>query len=89
MSSLHHIIVKGLVQGVGFRPFVYRLAHEYKLNGEVSNSNTGVEIIIQGKKQKIDEFCEALHQKSPPNSKIENLNLAGFECFSFYLLYSL
>ena len=42
------IIVRGAVQGVGFRPFVYRLATELKLNGWVSNSGQGVFIEVEG-----------------------------------------
>ena len=43
----YHIHVRGLVQGVGFRPYVYRLANEMGLRGYVDNSNDGVLIVLQ------------------------------------------
>ncbi|MGD9281186.1 MAG: acylphosphatase, partial [Desulfobacterales bacterium] len=46
--SAKRIEVNGIVQGVGFRPFVYNLAHQYGLKGEVANTAAGVSIHIQG-----------------------------------------
>ena len=42
----HKLTIKGTVQGVGFRPFIYKLAQKYDLKGSVSNGSNGVEIII-------------------------------------------
>ena len=50
------IIVRGAVQGVGFRPFVYRLATELKLNGWVLNSTQGVFIEVEGDKKNPRRF---------------------------------
>jgi hydrogenase maturation protein HypF len=58
--------VQGIVQGVGFRPFVYRLAHEHDLTGWVRNTPAGVEIEIQGSVDRLDTFDAALRNDLPP-----------------------
>lgn len=68
--SLH---VKGLVQGVGFRPFVYALAKELNLHGFVQNSSSGVVVQIQATDEKIDEFIHNLKTKTPPLCKIQTI----------------
>jgi len=65
--------IYGRVQGVGFRPFVYRLAKELKLNGYVLNSSSGVTIVLQGEKEIVDNFIERLKKDAPPLSKIEKI----------------
>lgn len=65
--------IYGRVQGVGFRPFVYRLAKELNLKGYVLNSSSGVEIALQGKKEVIDQFIDKLKKEAPPLSKIEKI----------------
>ncbi|WP_069998692.1 carbamoyltransferase HypF [Cellulosilyticum sp. I15G10I2] len=67
------IIIKGIVQGVGFRPFVYQLAHLYTLTGNVKNSSMGVYIHLEGASQNINLFLEALPEKAPSLSKIEEI----------------
>jgi hydrogenase maturation protein HypF len=67
------IRVQGLVQGVGFRPTVWRLARENGLRGAVWNDSKGVEIHICGKKSQIDRFCEQLMLHPPPLAKIDSL----------------
>lgn len=69
------ILIKGLVQGVGFRPFIYRLANEYNLNGTVENNNLGVEIIIEGKESEIESFIDVLPQSIPEASHISNIDI--------------
>ena len=54
------LIVTGIVQGVGFRPLVYRMAIKCKLNGIVRNHGGNVEIIIQGEESQIQLFFECL-----------------------------
>jgi hydrogenase maturation protein HypF len=65
------IWVEGLVQGVGFRPFVYTLAHAYGLNGFVRNTPEGVYMEIEGDDKKIDTFIENFHAKLPPLARID------------------
>jgi len=75
MSSTYRIKIRGTVQGVGFRPFVYRLAQKYGLKGEVINSNSGVEIIIQGQKNKINRFFNSLSKNSPIHSQLRSIQI--------------
>jgi hydrogenase maturation protein HypF len=67
------IIVEGLVQGVGFRPFVYRLAKQYNCNGYVLNRTDGVLIKIEGKKEDTDKFITELNSGHPKAAVIENI----------------
>ncbi len=59
----------GHVQGVGFRPFVYRLASKYALTGQVRNCMGEVEIIVCGQAETLQEFCRDLAERAPPLSK--------------------
>jgi hydrogenase maturation protein HypF len=63
--------VTGQVQGVGFRPFVYRLASELGLSGWVNNDSRGVNIEVQGPAVAIAAFSRRLHSELPPLAKIE------------------
>lgn len=65
------IQISGTVQGVGFRPFVYRLAQRYGLTGWVINSGHGVTLEVQG--EQIDPFIRALQQERPPQAQIATL----------------
>jgi len=68
------IKVTGIVQGVGFRPFVYRTAVKHNLLGYVRNrGDAGVEIVVEGEKDKIEKFIEDLKVKKPPLAKIHDL----------------
>ena len=60
------IAVNGIVQGVGFRPFVYNLARQYELKGEVANTSSGVSIHIEGPAERIRFFERDLAEKIPP-----------------------
>lgn len=80
-------IVKGIVQGVGFRPFVYNLAYGLNLKGWVNNNSEGVYIDLEGTEDSIDRFKEKLELDPPPLSKIdsittEELPLYGYKSFS-------
>ncbi|MDQ0497081.1 hydrogenase maturation protein HypF [Paenibacillus brasilensis] len=65
--------VKGIVQGVGFRPFVYRLAHQHDLKGWVTNDASGVRLEAEGRSPDIDAFLLSLRASPPPLSHIEEL----------------
>lgn len=67
------INVNGIVQGVGFRPFVLRLATENNLSGFVRNSQSGVEIEAEGNLKDISRFVTELREKAPPISEIIHL----------------
>ena len=61
-----HILVKGIVQGVGFRPFVYGLATRLHVHGWVCNTSGGVEILVDGQNGNMEQFIQALSQEKPP-----------------------
>ncbi|OQY13536.1 MAG: carbamoyltransferase HypF, partial [Desulfobacteraceae bacterium 4572_187] len=63
----------GIVQGVGFRPFVYQLAKKYNLKGDVANTSAGVTIYIEGTSDSIESFSQDLVQKNPPLSCITEI----------------
>lgn len=65
------IIISGQVQGVGFRPFIYRLAHQHKLTGWVRNCVGVVEIQVQGQPQNLKNFLRDIFDKKPPLAKPE------------------
>jgi hydrogenase maturation protein HypF len=69
-------IVRGAVQGVGFRPFVYRLAKELSLAGWVSNSAQGVLIEIEGGGTSLREFLVRLEREAPPRAIIQSLEFS-------------
>lgn len=71
MMSARKIHINGIVQGVGFRPFVYSLAKKYHITGWVRNSSAGVEIVANGKPEEITGFLEDLQNQPPPLSKID------------------
>ncbi|MGB9697283.1 MAG: carbamoyltransferase HypF [Ignavibacteria bacterium] len=73
METRYHIEIKGAVQGVGFRPFVYRIAHSLNLKGYVSNNTQGVVLDIQGSKANINEFLIKLKSELPPNASIDDI----------------
>ena len=71
--------IQGFVQGVGFRPFVYKIAHELNLVGFVRNSAQGVELEIQGYDADIAEFENLLHSKLPPLARIDKIEKSQLE----------
>ncbi|GFZ32261.1 carbamoyltransferase [Clostridium zeae] len=73
------ILVKGLVQGVGFRPFVYKIALENNLKGFVRNGSIGVIIDVEGTSDSIESFTEALRFKCPKLSNIEDISIEDKE----------
>jgi hydrogenase maturation protein HypF len=75
MSSARSIHVRGVVQGVGFRPFVYRLARANSLSGWVLNNDCGVEIHVEGEDDELDLFVRQLKTEFPPAAKIAALNV--------------
>jgi len=70
------IKVHGIVQGVGFRPFVYQLAAGHRLGGWVRNRESGVEIEISGPAASVEEFILDIPRKAPPLSRIVSIETA-------------
>jgi hydrogenase maturation protein HypF len=80
------IHITGIVQGVGFRPFVYGLAKRYGLDGWVRNTSAGVDIEVDGERDILDAFVKALREEAPPLSRIDDLSASfhapnGFRSF--------
>ena len=73
MIKACHITVTGLVQGVGFRPFVYRIAVKHNLSGWVRNTNECVELFVQGPQQSIEDFLDELRSDTPVASNISQV----------------
>lgn len=67
------IFVTGIVQGVGFRPFIHRLATAAGLNGHVLNTSAGVEIEVEGASDRIESFISAISSEAPPLSDITEI----------------
>jgi hydrogenase maturation protein HypF len=70
------IQITGVVQGVGFRPYIYRLAHECGLVGQVLNDSAGVDIEIQGSSSSVSSFIERLRPEAPPLSRIVTVDVS-------------
>jgi len=80
------MVIRGAVQGVGFRPFVYRLARELELQGWVSNTAAGVFLEVEGTDEKLSEFRRRVETEKPAIAFIQGiessiLDAAGFEGF--------
>jgi hydrogenase maturation protein HypF len=78
--------ISGIVQGVGFRPFVYGLATRLELKGWVKNTSAGVDIEVDGEKDDLDSFVKLLKDESPPLSRIDDFAasfgpVSGFRSF--------
>lgn len=82
--STEEIRVRGTVQGVGFRPTVYRLAKAYGLQGEVCNDGEGVLIRASGREEFIEEFVQKLQKECPPLARIDEVTRKRYEGKSIF-----
>ena len=80
MAVRRQIEVAGIVQGVGFRPYVYRLATERKLAGHISNTASGVAIEVEGPEDAVVGFVTQLPGSAPPLAKITRLAVREVAC---------
>ncbi len=67
------VSVRGIVQGVGFRPFVYALARRHELSGLVRNDADGVRIEVEGSPEELERFMRALEEDAPPLAVVESV----------------
>ncbi len=74
MGTRTQILVRGIVQGVGFRPYIYSLASKRELRGKVVNNETGVLIDVEGDNADIDHFIDELRKNPPPLSLVESIS---------------
>lgn len=70
------LLVYGVVQGVGFRPFVDRFARENRLTGWVLNASSGVEIEVEGKRNDVKKFVDGFSENAPPMSLISHIDVS-------------
>jgi hydrogenase maturation protein HypF len=80
-------LIRGLVQGVGFRPFIYRLATRYGLNGEVINRTDGVAIVVECDRKTANTFINDIRSMAPPAANIRSVEIRrktsrGYDVFS-------
>jgi hydrogenase maturation protein HypF len=80
LETRRRIAVSGIVQGVGFRPHVYRLAHRYGLSGHVENTGSGVAIEVQGPETTLGEFLTSLEFEAPPLARIASVCVEEAAC---------
>ncbi len=77
------VVIHGAVQGVGFRPFVYRLATESGLRGWVLNSSQGVFIEVEGERAVLEEFLLRLEREKPPLAIIQSLEFSFLDSVGY------
>ena len=71
----YRVVIKGVVQGVGFRPFIYRVAKKNGLRGYVRNAGNSVELRLIGESTEIEEFLETVRRHHPPLSEIFSMDI--------------
>ncbi|MEM3627775.1 MAG: carbamoyltransferase HypF [Candidatus Bathyarchaeia archaeon] len=85
------INVAGIVQGVGFRPFIYRIAVKNGLKGYVRNrGDAGVEILLEGSEENVEAFLRDLREKKPPLARIHEVvvkRLEGADAYETFTIY--
>ena len=74
----------GRVQGVGFRPFLHRLARECNLNGWVRNTSSGVELELEGPDEALKGFADGLKRKAPPLAVVEDVRITPMDGLAGY-----
>jgi hydrogenase maturation protein HypF len=83
MSSAYSIKVRGVVQGVGFRPFIYRLARAHDLKGWVLNAGEGVEIRLEGNEAPVQSFLTEMQSRAPLAATIAEIAIEPAEATGF------
>ena len=76
-TARKRIKVQGVVQGVGFRPFVYRVAQRFEICGYVLNSSEGVVIEAEAQEESLNKFVAALASELPPLARIDELKISA------------
>ncbi|MFZ3060267.1 MAG: carbamoyltransferase HypF [Candidatus Methanoperedens sp.] len=71
----YKVTISGTVQGVGFRPFIYRTAKKNNIHGYIRNSCNSVELLLEGNEKEITSFLGTVRNNSPPLSRITNIDI--------------
>ena len=77
------IKIKGIVQGVGFRPFMHRLVRRHGLKGNIRNTSSGVTVELEGDGEELRRFLEELPREAPPLAVIEDISWRGIPARGF------
>lgn len=81
--KIFEIRIWGVVQGVGFRPFIHRVAKSHNLNGFVSNNGACVLVVIQAKDKQLENFLHDIKMKKPQSSEILRIDVSEMTCGNF------
>src|SRR5262249_35880729 len=84
MEQRTQILVRGIVQGVGFRPFIFSLAKRRAWRGKVFNNATGVLIDVEGDTQAIEQFVNEIKLQPPPLSIVESVVLHNLQTPAYF-----
>jgi len=84
MALRLRVHIQGIVQGVGFRPYVYQLAHQHRLNGYVVNTPKGVEIEVEGGQEALQHFLQELPKTAPPLATITQIDTEELPAANYY-----
>ena len=84
MRTACSVRVRGVVQGVGFRPFVFRLARAHTLGGWVLNDDEGVEIHVEGSDRAVETFLHDLRAEPPPAARISTIDVSSDEVIDLH-----
>jgi hydrogenase maturation protein HypF len=82
--KVYQLEVKGVVQGVGFRPFIYRIAQAMAMRGEVYNDSRGVYIRLAASKDRVEQFMHRVTSELPPLAHIDEMTLSSCESSAIY-----
>jgi hydrogenase maturation protein HypF len=83
MVQRRRVSIQGIVQGVGFRPFIYQLAHRHRLYGYVANTPQGVELEIEGDEADVDQFLIDLPVNIPPLASITRMETEALPLLAY------
>ena len=83
----YKITLKGLVQGVGMRPFIYNLAKKFRLFGKVYNDTSAVIIVLNSDKSRLSSFIKALKADLPPLSRLDSVKISKLKYENFKNFY--
>ena len=83
MKIRYKLTIYGIVQGVGFRPFIHKLVKKYNLYGWICNSNQGVEMEIEGEDSDGREFLKELKNHLPPLALIDDIRIKRLSCIGY------
>lgn len=75
MQKRLQVVIEGIIQGVGFRPFIYRIANSLNLTGFVFNTSDVVNLEVQGEEENLSAFLKEIRESSPPASKITKIEV--------------